>query len=99
MFTRGLMTTPVPIRAPKNRSRAHFKDDGNGHGERNSTHLTMYQTASTNLERPRSSPCLGLKRSFRTRVIWFARAGFGNRSQAQWLSQAARIVAEMAGHV
>src|ERR1035437_3294334 len=69
MFTRGLMTTPLPTRAPNRRSTLRFNDEGNGNGVRNKAHLTRYQRASTSLGRPRSKPWRESNRSRRTRVL------------------------------
>jgi len=71
-LTRGLMTTPFPIWAPKHLSTLRLSADGKGHGGRNTTHLTTYHIASTHPGRPRSNPWVPLNKSFRMRVITLA---------------------------
>lgn len=68
MFTRGLMTTPAPTRAPKHRRIIRLMADGIGKGDKNTAHLTKYHNASIGRERPRSSPLAASNRSFLTRV-------------------------------
>jgi hypothetical protein len=69
IFTRGLITTPAPIFAPKNRSNALFKADGQGRALKKNTILTRYHTPSNQLGRPRSRFRAASNKSKRIRVM------------------------------
>ena len=69
IFTRGLMTTPHPTCAPKQRRTKRLIAEGKGNGVKNKPHFKRYHAASHNFERPRSRPNLASNRSFLTFVI------------------------------
>lgn|GEM_PF-3444796 len=69
IFTRGLITTPSPIFAPKARNKAHFRDEGQGRPLKKNTIFTRYQTASNQVGRPRSKFSDASNKSNRIRVM------------------------------
>jgi hypothetical protein len=69
IFTRGLITTPGPIFAPKARSKARFSEDGQGKGLKKNTIFTRYHTASNQAGRPRSKFRVASNKSKRIRVM------------------------------